>query len=227
MPISSEIELLFALCRAPIVGLTGSSGKSTTTTLVGEILKAAGRRVYVGGNLGTPLIDSVEEMTPDDWWCSELSRFQLEAMRRSPHVAAILNITPNHLDRHPSMEHYAESKRNIIRYQRPGDWAMLGYANELTRAYGRDCRRAPPLLRRRPGGGRGRLHRGRRGRAAPGWHDASGCSTWREIQAARPPQPGERHRRRGRQRRRRRGPRGDAPGDRRLPGHRAPHRAGA
>lgn len=138
VPVSSEIELLFDLCPAPIVGLTGSSGKSTTTTLVGEILKAAGRKVYVGGNLGTPLIDRVEEMTPGDWVVLELSSFQLEAMRQSPHVAAILNITPNHLDRHPSMEHYAEAKRNLIRYQRPGDWTILGYANDITRAFGRD-----------------------------------------------------------------------------------------
>ncbi len=137
IPVSSEIELLFARCPAPIVGLTGSSGKSTTTTLVGEILKAAGRRVWVGGNLGTPLIDRLDEMTPQDWVVLELSSFQLEGMRCSPHVAAILNITPNHLDRHPSLEHYAEAKRNIIRYQGPDDWAVLGYANDITRAYGR------------------------------------------------------------------------------------------
>jgi UDP-N-acetylmuramoylalanine--D-glutamate ligase len=79
-------------------------------------------------------------MTAGDWVVLELSSFQLEAMRRSPHVAAILNITPNHLDRHPSMEHYAESKRNIIRYQQPGDWTILGYANEITREYGRDLK---------------------------------------------------------------------------------------
>lgn len=139
IPVSSEIELLFELCPAPIVGITGSSGKSTTTTLVGEILKEAGRRVYVGGNLGTPLIEKVDEMTAEDWVVLELSSFQLEFMRRSPHVAAILNITPNHLDRHPSMEHYAEAKRNLIRYQTASDWTVLGFANELTRAYGREC----------------------------------------------------------------------------------------
>lgn len=137
--ISSEIELLFELCPSPIVGITGSSGKSTTTTLVGEIMEASGRRVHVGGNLGTPLIDRVDDLRPDDWVVLELSSFQLEAMRRSPGLAAILNITPNHLDRHPSMEHYAESKRNLIRYQRPGDWTILGYGNAITRAYGRDC----------------------------------------------------------------------------------------
>ncbi|MHB1130789.1 MAG: UDP-N-acetylmuramoyl-L-alanine--D-glutamate ligase [Chloroflexota bacterium] len=139
IPISSEIELLFALCQAPIVAITGSSGKSTTTTLVGEILKATGQRVHVGGNLGTPLIDRVDELGQGDTVVLELSSFQLEGMRSSPHVAAILNITPNHLDRHPSMEHYAESKRNIIRYQRRDDWAVLGYANDVTRAYGADC----------------------------------------------------------------------------------------
>ncbi|MDA8218161.1 MAG: UDP-N-acetylmuramoyl-L-alanine--D-glutamate ligase [Dehalococcoidales bacterium] len=139
VPVSSEIELLFELCPAPIVGITGSSGKSTTTTLVGEILKASGRRVWVGGNLGFPLIDRMDDMTPSDLVVLELSSFQLEMMRRSPHVAAILNITPNHLDRHPSMEHYAESKRNIVRFQSADDWAILGYANDITREYGRTC----------------------------------------------------------------------------------------
>jgi UDP-N-acetylmuramoylalanine--D-glutamate ligase len=136
IPVSSEIELLFELCPAPIVGITGSSGKSTTTTLVGEILKGAGRQVHVGGNLGTPLIELVDTMASTDLVVLELSSFQLEFMRRSPYVAAILNITPNHLDRHPSMEHYAESKRNIMRYQQPNDWVVLGYANEITRGYG-------------------------------------------------------------------------------------------
>ncbi|MHB1415463.1 MAG: UDP-N-acetylmuramoyl-L-alanine--D-glutamate ligase [Chloroflexota bacterium] len=139
VPVSSEIELLFELCPAPIVGITGSSGKSTTTTLVGEILKQSGRQVWVGGNLGFPLIDRMDDMAPSDLVVLELSSFQLEMMRRSPHVAAILNITPNHLDRHPSMEHYAESKRNIVRFQGADDWAILGYANDITREYGRTC----------------------------------------------------------------------------------------
>ncbi len=124
-PVSSEIELLFELCPAPIVGITGSSGKTTTTTLTGLILERTGRRVWVGGNIGRPLITHVAEMTPDDLVVLELSSFQLEPMVASPAIAAITNITPNHLDRHPSMEAYAAAKANILRYQRPDDRAVL------------------------------------------------------------------------------------------------------
>ncbi|MCL5958862.1 MAG: UDP-N-acetylmuramoyl-L-alanine--D-glutamate ligase [Chloroflexi bacterium] len=125
IPISSEIELLFELCPAPIIGITGSSGKTTTTTLVGEILKADGRHVLVGGNIGTPLIDRLDEIGADSWVVLELSSFQLEYMARSPRIAAVTNITPNHLDRHATFEAYVEAKKNIVRFQRPGDCAVL------------------------------------------------------------------------------------------------------
>ena len=103
VPLSSEIELLFAECLSPIVGITGSSGKTTTTTLVGQILAIDGRRTFVGGNLGVPLINRLDEIGADSWVVLELSSFQLEAMATSPRIGAILNFTPNHLDRHKTM----------------------------------------------------------------------------------------------------------------------------
>ena len=94
IPISSEIELLFQRCKAGIVGITGSAGKSTTTTLVGDILRADGRSVHVGGNIGRPLIEHVDEFRPGDWVVLELSSFQLESLAQSPPIGAILNVTP-------------------------------------------------------------------------------------------------------------------------------------
>jgi len=133
--ISSETKLFTQLCPAPIVGITGSSGKTTTVTLVGQMLKAcpelrrraSGFRTWVGGNIGQPLIGHLEEIEPTDKVVMELSSFQLEIMEWSPPLAAILNITPNHLDRHPSMEAYTQAKLNILRFQRLGDVAVLGY----------------------------------------------------------------------------------------------------
>ena len=154
MPISSETRLFVELCPAPIVGITGSSGKTTTVSLVGEMLKAEGLRTWVGGNIGQPLIGHLEEIEPDDKVVMELSSFQLELFAPgnsgfgirdsgiegiSPHIAAILNITPNHLDRHPSMEEYIEAKKNIVRYQGPEDVAVLGYDNPLSRAIADEC----------------------------------------------------------------------------------------
>ena len=127
IPISSETNLFTELCPAPIVGITGSSGKTTTVSLVGRMLKASGFRTWVGGNIGYPLIGSLDDIEPTDKVVMELSSFQLEIMEWSPPVAAILNITPNHLDRHPSMEAYTQAKLNIVRFQQPGDVAVLGY----------------------------------------------------------------------------------------------------
>jgi len=127
IPISSETRLFTELCPAPIIGITGSSGKTTTVSLVGQMLKASGFRTWVGGNIGQPLIGHLREIEPTDKVVMELSSFQLEIMEWSPPIAAILNITPNHLDRHPSMEAYTEAKLNILRFQQPGDVAVLGY----------------------------------------------------------------------------------------------------
>lgn len=129
--VSSETNLFFELCRAPIIGVTGSSGKTTTTSLIGSILEAAGHEVYVGGNIGRPLIDMVEAIPGSAWVVLELSSFQLELLRRSPTVAVITNISPNHLDIHKTMEHYLSAKENIIRYQGEGDLAILNW-DDLT-----------------------------------------------------------------------------------------------
>lgn len=131
--ISSEAALFLELCKRPVIGITGSAGKSTTTSLVGEILRESGKRVIVGGNIGLPLIEYVDDMPDDAWVVMELSSFQLELTRVSPYIGVILNITPNHLDIHPSMEHYADSKRNLVRNQGPGDFAVLNFDQSITR----------------------------------------------------------------------------------------------
>ena len=125
MHVSSLVELFFALCPAPIVGITGSAGKSTTTSLVGEMFVAASRHAFVGGNIGRPLLGQLDQMTESSWVVMELSSFQLEPLHVSPHVALITNVTPNHLDRHPSMEAYWAAKGQILAHQAPRDWAIL------------------------------------------------------------------------------------------------------
>jgi UDP-N-acetylmuramoylalanine--D-glutamate ligase len=125
LKISSLVELFFALCPAPILGITGSAGKSTTTALEGEIFRAAGCDVFVGGNIGRPLLGELERMRPSSWVVMELSSFQLEPLRTSPRIALVTNVTPNHLDRHPSMEAYWAAKGQILNHQGPSDWAIL------------------------------------------------------------------------------------------------------
>ncbi|MCL4535667.1 MAG: UDP-N-acetylmuramoyl-L-alanine--D-glutamate ligase, partial [Bacteroidetes bacterium] len=139
IPLSSEIELLFELCPAPILAVTGSSGKTTTTTLAGMMLEEAGRKVFVGGNIGTPLVDRLEEIAPDAWVVLELSSFQLEHMAKSPHIGAILNVTPNHLDRHGTLERYGEAKLNLLRYQTADDYAVLGLDDAMAASYAPRC----------------------------------------------------------------------------------------
>lgn len=137
--VSSETALFFRLCGAPVVGITGSAGKTTTTCLVGAMLCAAGRNVCVGGNIGRPLIEQAVTIAPGAWVVLELSSFQLETLEQSPHVAAVLNITPNHLERHASLAAYAEAKSRIVRFQEADDWAVLGYDNPFTHALGARC----------------------------------------------------------------------------------------
>jgi UDP-N-acetylmuramoylalanine--D-glutamate ligase len=138
--LSSETKLFFSLCPAPIIGITGSSGKTTTTALVGEILKAQGRRTFVGGNIGSPLINLVDQLKEEDSVVMELSSFQLAGLDRSPHIAALLNLSPNHLDRHESMDDYVAAKTNIVKFQGPGDHAILNADQSLTREVARLCR---------------------------------------------------------------------------------------
>jgi UDP-N-acetylmuramoylalanine--D-glutamate ligase len=146
--LSSETRLFFSLCPAPIIGITGSSGKTTTTSLVGEILKAAGRRTFVGGNIGSPLIDVVDRIGPQDAVVMELSSFQLEVLDRSPHIAAVLNLSPNHLDRHESMDDYVNAKSNIVRFQAEQDFAILNADHNLTSGLSELCRGRTVLFSR-------------------------------------------------------------------------------
>ncbi len=135
IPLVSDADLTLRHAVQPTVGITGSAGKTTTTTLVGEMLRESGVPVEVGGNIGTPLLDRIEDIPPSTWLVLELSSFQLDLCTHSPQVAAVLNVTPNHLDRHPSMEAYAAAKQNIFRHQRPGDTVVLGWENAWTRRW--------------------------------------------------------------------------------------------
>ena len=169
LPLSTESRLFSQLCPAPIVGITGSSGKTTTTTLVGQIMQAdaatdgySKRNVWVGGNIGRPLISVVDQIKAEDIVVMELSSFQLEYFHTSlneevnvktisgaasgtlaalldgwsPAISAILNITPNHLDRHPTMKHYVQAKRSVIDYQDETGVIVMNLDNDLTRTIG-------------------------------------------------------------------------------------------
>ena len=136
---SNEIGLFLDLCEAPVIGITGSDGKTTTTTLIGEVLKAGGKEVFVGGNIGNPLLSEVFKITADSVVVLELSSFQLQPLRKSPNVGVILNLSPNHLDHHRSMGEYAKAKENIWRHQEPGDYAVLNMDNPWTRSMGDKC----------------------------------------------------------------------------------------
>jgi UDP-N-acetylmuramoylalanine--D-glutamate ligase len=134
IPLSNDAQEFLVRCPAPVVGITGSAGKTTTTSLVGEMLAASGLKTWVGGNIGNPLINDLPDMEPGDRVVMELSSFQLDLMTVSPHVAGVLNITPNHLDRHKTMAAYIAAKRNIVAYQSAGDIAVLGYDEPNARA---------------------------------------------------------------------------------------------
>ena len=134
IPLTNDAQLFVERCPAPIIGITGSAGKTTTTALVAQIIKRAGYKVWMGGNIGNPLIDELPKIKADDMVVMELSSFQLELMTSSPQVAAILNLTPNHLDRHGSIEAYAAAKAHIIRYQNATDVAVLGWDNQGSKA---------------------------------------------------------------------------------------------
>jgi UDP-N-acetylmuramoylalanine--D-glutamate ligase len=136
IPLTNDSQIFMEAVPCPVVGITGSAGKTTTTTLVGRMAHAAcqtgaqtgrvPRWVWVGGNIGNPLLASLPEMQPADLAVVEFSSFQLELMTRSPQVAAVLNITPNHLDRHKTMEVYAAAKQRILAYQAPHEACVLG-----------------------------------------------------------------------------------------------------
>ena len=131
--IPSEMELFFSLCPCKIYAVTGSDGKTTTTTLIAEMLKAAGKKVYKGGNIGRALLPVIEEISPDDTAVVELSSFQLISMRQSPDVAVITNVAPNHLDVHRDMQEYIDSKKNLVLHQDGFSRTVLNRDNEITR----------------------------------------------------------------------------------------------
>lgn len=130
--ITSEMEAFFEVCPCPIIAVTGSDGKTTTTTLIAEMLKTAGKTVYLGGNIGTPLLPLTRQMQKDDLAVVELSSFQLMDMHRSPCRAVITNLAPNHLDVHKDMDEYVTAKTNIFRYQDKNDLLVLNADNALT-----------------------------------------------------------------------------------------------
>lgn len=133
--VTSEMEVFMELCPAEVFAVTGSDGKTTTTTLIYKILCRQGYKCWLGGNIGTPLLDRIEEIGEDDKVVLELSSFQLHTMKKSPRTAVVTNLSPNHLDVHKSMEEYIDAKRNIFRYQSPSDRLVLNYDNEITRAF--------------------------------------------------------------------------------------------
>ena len=130
--ITSEMEVFFEVCPCTKIAITGSDGKTTTTTLVSEMLKAAGHKVWLGGNIGTPLLPLVRQMEKGDFAVVELSSFQLMDMRRSPHVALITNLAPNHLDIHKDMDEYVDAKKNIYRFQNEADVLVVNADNAIT-----------------------------------------------------------------------------------------------
>jgi UDP-N-acetylmuramoylalanine--D-glutamate ligase len=128
VPLTSEMNMFLALCRAPVAAVTGSVGKSTTTAMLATMLRAGGHTVHLGGNIGICLLPLVDDITPDDFVVLEISSFQLEdaaCLEWSPHVAVVTNITPNHLDRYGTCEAYVNAKRSIVTFQTQGDAAVL------------------------------------------------------------------------------------------------------
>ncbi|HUN09673.1 MAG TPA: UDP-N-acetylmuramoyl-L-alanine--D-glutamate ligase [Aggregatilineales bacterium] len=125
IPLTNDAQLFLERCPAPVIGITGSAGKTTTTSLTGAIMRQAGYTTHVGGNIGDVLLDVLPEIKPSDRVVMELSSFQLEIMTTSPHIATVLNITPNHLDRHGTMEAYTLAKAQIILHQAARDIAIL------------------------------------------------------------------------------------------------------
>ena len=130
--VTSEMEVFFEVCPCQLIAVTGSDGKTTTTTLISEMLKASGKTVWLGGNIGTPLLPLVRQMKETDYAVVELSSFQLMDMTRSPHIAVVTNLAPNHLDVHKDMAEYVDAKKNIFRFQKKEDILILNADNDIT-----------------------------------------------------------------------------------------------
>lgn len=130
--VTSEMEIFFEVCPCTIIGVTGSDGKTTTTSIIAEMLRAAGKTVYLGGNIGHPLLCEADAMQPDHYAVLELSSFQLMTMTQSPHIAVVTNLAPNHLDVHKDMAEYVTAKENIFCHQKAGDIAVFNADNAIT-----------------------------------------------------------------------------------------------
>lgn len=137
--VTTEIEMLIEMCPAKVIGVTGSDGKTTTTSLIYSILKKAGYNTWLGGNIGTPLFTKLPEMEKDDIVVLELSSFQLMGMKISPQISVITNITPNHLNIHKDYLEYIDAKKNIFKYQNEDGIVILNYDNEITRNCGQEA----------------------------------------------------------------------------------------
>lgn len=154
---TSSTKLFFSLCKAPIIGVTGTKGKGTTSTLISEMLKASGKKVWLGGNVGTPLLSKVRSIQPTDVVVLELSSFQLEDLKQSPHIAVVLRTTQEHLvnqDKnatsfHESREAYVEAKKSIVRYQTKEDIAILNADDPSSRSFAGETSAQVLYFRRR------------------------------------------------------------------------------
>ena len=138
--LTSEIELVLELCPGTIIGITGSDGKTTTTSLIYEILKEENLKCYLGGNIGTPLFTKLSEMKPEDYVVLELSSFQLMTVQTSPNIAVITNVSPNHLDIHKSYKEYINAKANIFKYQNENCLLVVNNENETTKEFAKHAK---------------------------------------------------------------------------------------
>lgn len=137
--VTSEMEVFFEVCPSHIIAVTGSDGKTTTTTLIHKMMTDAGYKTWLGGNIGNPLLTDTEKMKENDWIILELSSFQLHTMRKSPEIAVITNISPNHLDMHKDYKEYIDAKKNIMLYQNEGDTLIVNADNQVTADIGKSA----------------------------------------------------------------------------------------
>lgn len=137
--VTSEMEVFFEVCPSHIIAVTGSDGKTTTTTLIHKMMTGAGYKTWLGGNIGNPLLTDTEKMKENDWVILELSSFQLHTMRKSPEIAVITNISPNHLDMHKDYKEYIDAKKNIMLYQNEGDTLIVNADNQVTADIGKSA----------------------------------------------------------------------------------------
>ncbi len=138
--VTSEMEVFFDICPCKTIAVTGSDGKTTTTTVISEFLKAEGKTVHLGGNIGKPLLPEIETITKDDYAVVELSSFQLISMRESPDVAVVTNLAPNHLDIHKDMQEYIDAKRNIVLHQNAFSKTVLNLDNDISNSFSGNVR---------------------------------------------------------------------------------------